>query len=356
MITILAVNPGSTSTKIALYEEENCIWKENIEHAYEEVSQYKFIYDQYAMRIKAIENTIDKHGAKLDSLDAIVGRGGPAMAFKPGAYKLNKDLVELLSSNPKNNHISLLGGIIAYNMAQPLGIPSFIYDAVTVDEFEDVARVSGLNGIERESSGHYLNIRAAARKAGEQKQSSVEDMNLILAHLGGGITIACMEKGRIVELISDDEGPMSPERSGGLPLRKVIDLCYKGEKNDVLKMIRGDGGVASYLGVTDIREVEKRILDGDKKAELIFDAMVYQVANWLAYLTPIVKGEIDYIVLTGGLAYSERFTNAVKERVGFLAELIIIPGENELESLAYGGLRVIQGKEEYNTYTKNRYE
>ena len=279
MTTILAINPGSTSTKIALYENQDCVWKETIEHLYEEVNQYESIYDQYPMRIEAIKKALEKNNTKLEDLDAIVGRGGPAMPFKAGAYKLNEDLVELLSSNPKNNHISLLGGIIAYNMAEPLGIPSFIYDAVTVDELDDVARISGLKGIQRESAGHYLNIRAAAKKVAEQKQSSIEDMNLLIAHLGGGISIACMKKGKVVELISDDEGPFSPERTGGLPLRKVVDLCYENEKSVVLKMLRGNGGVVSYLGTTDMREVERRIENGDKEAKFIFDAMVYQVSN-----------------------------------------------------------------------------
>lgn len=352
MIRVLAINPGSTSTKIALYEDETCAWKESIEHSYDEVSQYDSIYDQYAMRIETITKAMNKNGTKEKDLDAIVGRGGPAMPFKPGAYKLNEDLVELLSSNPKNNHISLLGGIIAYNMAKPLNIPSFIYDAVTIDELTDVARISGLEGIERESAGHYLNIRAAARKAAEQKQSSIKDMNILIAHLGGGITVACMEKGRVVDLISDDEGPMSPERSGGLPLRKLVDMCYENEKKHVLKKLRGDGGLVSYLGITDMREVEKRIAAGDKQAQITFEAMVYQVSNWLAYLSPIVRGKIDSIVLTGGIAYSEKFTRAVKERVEFLAEVLVIPGENELESLAYGVLRVMKGDEEYSSYTK----
>lgn len=352
MITVLAINPGSTSTKIALYEEKNCVWKESIEHSYEEISQYESIYEQYTMRIQTILGAMDKNGTKKESLDVIVGRGGPAMPFKPGAYKLNEDLVEILSSNPKNNHISLLGGIIAYNMAKPLGIPSFIYDAVTIDEFTDVARISGLKGIERESAGHYLNIRAAARKVAEQKQSSIKDMNMLISHLGGGISVACMEKGRIVDLISDDEGPLSPERTGGIPLRKLVDMCYKNEKKLVLRRLRGDGGIVSYLGITDIREVEKRIANGDKDAEAVFDAMVYQVSNWLAYLSPIVRGQIDSIVLTGGIAYSEKFTKAVEERVGFLAEVIVIPGENELESLAYGALRVMLGDEEYSTYIR----
>lgn len=352
MRKILAINPGSTSTKIAVYADETCQWKESIEHSYEEVSSYDTIYDQYPMRIATIEKALAENGTALSDLDAVVGRGGPAMSFKSGAYKLNEDLVELFKSNPKNNHISLLGGIIAYNLAEPLGIPSFIYDAVSIDELSDVARVSGLKGIQRESAGHFLNIRAAARKAAAQKDSSIQDMNLLLAHLGGGITIACMERGRMVELISDDEGPMSPERTGGLPLRKLIDLCYSIKKDEVKKMLRGNGGVVSYLGVTDMREVENRISEGDHAARLIFDAMVYQVSNWISYLAPVVEGNVDGIVLTGGIAYSEKFTEAVSRRIRFIGDVIIIPGENELESLAHGTLRVLNKLEPYSTYIK----
>ncbi|NLM05410.1 MAG: butyrate kinase [Tissierellia bacterium] len=350
MALILAINPGSTSTKIAVYENEKCLWKDSIEHSYEEMAAYKDIYEQYPMRVKIIKEFLKKHGTSEDKLSAIVGRGGPATDFKSGAYRMNKELADLMVTNPINNHVSLLGGIIAFNMAEELGIPSFIYDPVSINEFPEIAKISGLKGIERKSAGHFLNIRAGGRKVATEIGKDFNDVTLLAAHLGGGITVAILHKGKVIDLISDDEGPMSPERTGGLPLRQVIDLAEKYDKKTLNRIIRGDGGVVSYLGITDMREVEKRIEAGDKEAKLIFDAMVYQVSNWLSYLAPIVNGKIDGIFLTGGIAYSERFTNAVKEKLNFLGPVFIVPGENELESLALGALRVLRGEEEANIY------
>lgn len=352
MTQILAINPGSTSTKVALYEGKECLWKESIEHSYEEVSRYRTIYEQYPMRVQTITELLDKHGMRQEDLDCIVGRGGPARPFVAGAYRLNRELVDIMSDNPKNSHISLLGGIIAYNMAEPLGIPSFIYDPVTIDELEDVARVSGLKGIARESAGHFLNMRAAAYKVAEQMERPLEELNFLLAHLGGGITVAVMKQGKVVDLIGDDEGPFSPERTGGLPLRQIVNLCYENKKEEVHKMLRGSGGIVSYTGVTDLREVEERIQKGDKEAKLIFDAMAYQIANWLSFLAPVVYGKMDGIILTGGMAFSERLTKAVTERIAFLGEVFVIPGENELESLAYGAYRVLTGEETAHVYTE----
>ncbi len=349
---ILAINPGSTSTKIALYEDENLVWKESIEHSLTELAAYSDIYAQYPMRIQLITEAMAKNDTKLEDLACVVGRGGPAMPFQAGAYRLNADLVHVLADHPKNSHIALLGGILAYNLAQETGIPAFIYDAVSTDEFEDVARFSGLKSIERISAGHYLNMRAAARKVAADLGTTVYDLNLIIAHLGGGLTISIMRKGRIVDLISDDEGPFSPERTGGLPLRQVVDMCYSGmDKESVKKQLRGHGGLVSYLGVTDLRKVEYWIDQGQEYPKQVFDAMAYQIANFVSYLAPVVSGDLQGIIFTGGMAYSDRLMAALRAKVSFLAPVYVVPGENELKALALGALRVMRGEEEAHVYT-----
>lgn len=348
---ILALNPGSTSTKLALYEDEDLLWKESIDHSPQELAVYPDIYAQYPMRLELIMSCLAKHAVQVNDLACVVGRGGPAMPFQSGAYRLNEDLVQVLAGHPKNRHIALLGGILAYNLAAEASLPSFIYDAVSTDELEDVARFSGLKSIERVTAGHYLNMRAAARKVADQIDRKVSDLNLIIAHLGGGLTISIMRKGRIVDLVSDDEGPFSPERTGGLPLRQLVDLCYSGlDKDSVNKQLRGQGGIFSYLGVTDLRTVEDWIEEGKTYPRQIFDAMVYQIANFVSYLAPVVAGDLDGIIFTGGMAYSDRLMTALRAKVSFLAPVYVVPGENELEALALGALRVMRGEEEAHIY------
>lgn len=353
MHKILAINPGSTSTKIALYEDENLIFKRNIEHKTEETEQYATINDQYNFRYETILKVLEEENVNLKELSCIVGRGGPAVPFESGAYLLNDDLVDRLKNKPMNNHVSLLGGIIAYHMANKLNIPSYIYDAVTTDQFEDIARVSGIKEIKRLSMGHALNMRAAGIKVSKEMDRRYEDMNLIIVHLGGGITVSIHKKGRMIDLISDDEGPFSPERSGGVPCRALVDMCYKNDRNYIHKLLKGKGGLLSYLGTSDAREVEKMIETGDEYAKFIYEAMAYQIAKNIGSLAPVVEGNIDAIILTGGLAYSKMLMPMIIKKVEFLAKIIVVPGENELESLAMGGLRVLRGEEKVNIFLED---
>ncbi|MGD9566765.1 MAG: butyrate kinase [Sedimentibacter sp.] len=350
MYKILAINPGSTSTKIAVYEDENIIFKRSIDHPEEETSKYATVNDQYSMRYELILKVLEEENIKTEDLSCIVGRGGPAAPFESGAYILDDVLVDKLKNKPMNNHVSLLGGIIAYHMASKLSIPSYIYDAVSTDQFDDVARISGVKEIVRQSAGHALNMRAAGIKVSKEMDKKYEDLNLIIVHLGGGISVSIHKKGRMVDLISDDEGPFSPERSGGVPCRALIDMCYKHDREYMHKLLRGKGGLISYLGTSDAREVEKRIEAGDEYAKFIYEALVYQIAKNIGALAPVVDGKVDAVIITGGLAQSKVLMSMIVKKIEFISQVIVIPGENELESLSLGALRVLRGEEEAHKF------
>ena len=352
MYKILAINPGSTSTKIGLYEDEELLFSHSLDHSVEEIGKFKTINHQYNMRYKAILEVLKENNFDVRELSCIVGRGGPVAPLSSGAYILDEVLVDRLKNNPMTEHASLLGGIIAYEMAEDLSIPSYIYDAVSTDELEDIARLSGMKEIERESLVHTLNMRASGIKVAKEMGKRYEDMNLIIAHLGGGLSISVHKKGRMVDIISDDEGPFSPERSGVVPSRALAKMCYSHDFDTVSKLLKGKGGLASYLETNDAREVEKMIQAGDEYAKKVYEAMAYQIAKGIGELAPVVEGKVDAIIITGGMAYSEMLTNWIVKRVEFIAPVIIVPGENELESLAMGGLRVLKGEETAHSFLR----
>ena len=342
---ILAINPGSTSTKIALYDNEKEIFQQNLEHTNEDLAPYQEIADQYHMRKEAITNVLDRKGVRLKELKAVVGRGGILPPVKSGAYRVNATMVDRLKNRPLAEHASNLGGLIAYEMAESLGIPAYIYDSVAVDEFEPIARISGLAEIQRKSLSHALNMRAAAIQSAKNAGQNYHQMNFIVAHLGGGITVSVHKKGRMVDIVSDDEGPFSPERSGRVPCMELAKLCYREDQNVIMKKIRGKGGLTSYLNTNSALEVEKMIGQGDEEAALIYEAMAYQIAKGIGELATVVEGKVDKIIITGGIAYSEMMTGWIRKRVEFIAPVEIIAGENELKSLAMGALRVLKGEE-----------
>ncbi|WP_320046326.1 butyrate kinase [uncultured Ilyobacter sp.] len=342
---ILAINPGSISTKVAVYEDKNIVFEKNIEHPSEELSKFEKITDQYEMRYKEIEKVLSENKFQLNTFSVIVARGGPVAVLEPGAYRINEAMVKKLMNNPLVDHASNLGGVIAFNLAKPLGIPAFIYDAVSTDQMTDIARISGLREIARKSLIHALNMRSVGMRCAEKMKRNYNDLNFIIAHLGGGITIAVHEKGRMTDLVSDDEGPFSPERAGRVAGKDLINMCYLYDEDIMKKKLRGQGGLVSYLGTTSTVEVEERIKSGDEYAKLIYEAMAYQVSKGICELTAVVKGKVDLIIITGGIAYSELMTSWIKERVEWVAPVEIVPGAKELEALAYGALRVINGKE-----------
>lgn len=340
---IFVINPGSTSTKVALFEDENLLWEEKISYLGDELKQYKDIFEQYDMRLKDIKEIMNKKGLAISELSAIVGRGGLAMPFKSGAYKMNDNLKKILREST-NLHSSILGGLLAYDLAGD--IPSFIYDPVSIDELQDIARISGIKGIERVSMAHFLNIRACCHKVAKDEGKTIRDLNFIVAHLGGGTSIAAISKGMAIDVVTDDEGAFTPERCGAMQLWSFTEYCFKHDEETMKKLIRGQGGVMSYLGTVDMIEVENRIKSGDKEAKLIYDAMGYQIAKSIASLSVVHFGKVDKIILTGGLANTKMLTNFIKERISFLGEVLILPGEHEMKALSEGALRVLRGEEE----------
>ena len=347
---ILAINPGSTSTKIAIYEDTKEISKKSIEHPSEEIAKYNKITDQYEMRYKQIMDFLEENNFDVKELAAVVGRGGPLPPVRSGAYEVNDSMVDRLKNRPIIEHASNLGAIIAKEIADSIGVMAYIYDSISVDELDDIARLSGLADIERQSLTHCLNMRASAIKTAGTIGKSYKDCNFVVAHLGGGISLSAHKKGKMVDMVSDVEGPFSPERAGVLPTDKLVELCYSNEKAVLKKKLRGKGGLVSYLNTNSVLEVEDQINNGDEKARLVLEAMAYQVAKAIGELSVVLEGDIDRIILTGGIVYSKMVTEWIRKRVAFIAPVELLPGENELESLALGALRVLRGEEEAYEY------
>lgn len=352
MKRILAINPGSTSTKVALYADKEALFVETLDHPASEIHKYEHVQDQFDFRKNVILDLMEKNGVSLESLDAVVGRGGLLPPVKSGAYRVNDVMVDRLKNKPIVEHASNLGALIAYEIAEKINIPAFIYDSIAVDELSDIARITGAPAIPRVSLTHALNCRATAHKYAEKTGRKYNELNLIVAHLGGGISMSVHEKGQMIDMCADDEGPFSPERAGRVPYFKLIDMCYSGEydKKSMKKVIRGKGGLIAYLGTVDARQVEKMIEEGNKEAAIVYEAMAYQISKSIAELSAVLKGNVDAIILTGGIAYSKMITDWIKERVSFIAPVEIFAGENELESLSLGALRVLNGEEEARIY------
>lgn len=351
---ILTINPGSTSTKIAIFDNEKNVFEEVLRHSSEEIGKYETIFDQYEFRKNVILETLNEKGINLTKLAAVVGRGGLLKPITGGTYSVDEAMLEDLKVGVLGEHASNLGGIIAHEIAGQLNIPSFIVDPVVVDEMDDIARISGIPQLDRKSIFHALNQKAVARRAAKDMGKSYEDVNVIVAHLGGGVSVGAHEAGRVVDVNNalDGDGPFSPERSGGLPVGQLAKLCFSGEysHNDIKKLIKGNGGLVAYLGTNDGREVVKMIEQGDKKAELVYKAMAYQVAKEIGACAAVLKGKVDAIILTGGIAYDKEFTAWIKENVEFISQVLIYPGEDEMIALAEGGLRVLRGEEEAKKY------
>lgn len=351
---LLVINPGSTSTKIAVYDNEKPVFEETLRHSNEELAPFAKIFDQYEFRKNVILDTLNTKGINITKLSAVVGRGGLLRPMEGGTYEVNEAMLQDLKEGVMGQHASNLGGIIAHEIASQLHIPAFIVDPVVVDELEDVARISGMPEIKRLSIVHALNQKAVARRASGDLGKKYDEVNLIVAHMGGGISVGAHKNGRIVEVNNalDGEGPMSPERAGGLPVGSLIELCYSGKYTlgEMKKKIVGKGGLVAHLDTNDGREVVKRIQAGDKHAELIYYAMAYQVAKEIGKCAAVLEGKVDAICLTGGLAYDKLLTGWIKEKVEFISKVMIYPGEDEMIALAEGGLRILRGEEEPKEY------
>ncbi len=344
---VLVINPGSTSTKLAVFEGEKNLIQNNIEHSDEDLKKFKKISEQFEYRKNVILDWLKLENYKLDDFIAVVGRGGLIKPIPSGVYKVNDAMVEDLKIGVQGQHASNLGGLIAKSIADEFNLPSYIVDPVAVDEFEDVARISGIKEIPRRSLVHALNIKAISYRVAKEKGKNIEDINMVVAHLGGGISVVPLKKGRMIDANNANEmGPFSPERSGSLPTTSLAKLCFSGKYKsfeEFKPVIRGKGGLYNYLGTNDLREAEK-MMEKDENAKLVVDAMAYQIAKEIGAMATVLKGDVDYIVLTGGMAYSKYLTSYIKESVKYIAPVIIEAGEDEMLALNEGVLRVLNGE------------
>ena len=349
---VLAINPGSTSTKFAVYQEESLLFSETIRHN-DEVNSFPSIAAQKQYRKEAIEEGLKKHEIRIEQLAAIVGRGGFLRALSSGTYEINNQMIEDLENAKFGEHASNLGAIIAYELAKPYQIPSFIVDPIVVDELNELARFSGIPEIERKSHVHALNIKAVIRKVTKQLGKKHDEMNFVVGHLGGGISIVASKEGKLIDVNNaNNEGPFSPERAGGLPAHQLVKLCYSAKytEKEMLARLTKTGGIYAYLGTKDALEAEERMLAGDQQAKKVFDAMIYQIGKEIGAMAVVLDGKVDGVILTGGLSYSEYIVSEIIRKVKFIAPVYVVPGEEELESLALGALRVINGEEQANIY------
>jgi len=351
---ILAINPGSTSTKIAVFSNENLIMEKTLRHSIEEIQKYESVFAQKSFRKEVIIESLVEVGISPHSFDAIVGRGGLLKPMEGGTYEVNQAMVKDLANGERGEHASNLGGIIAKEIAEMAVVPAFIVDPVVVDEMDDIARISGIPELDRISIFHALNQKAVARRFAKSIEKKYEDINVVVAHLGGGISVGAHKKGRVIDVNNalDGDGAFSPERAGSLPSGQLINMCYdeKYTKDFLKKRIKGNGGLVAYLNTNDAREVEEMIKNGNEKAALIYEAMAYQVAKDIGSSVAVLSCDVDAIILTGGIAYSEMMTDWIKSRVNKMAEVIIYPGEDEMIALAEGALRVLHKEEEAKDY------
>lgn len=355
MFKILVINPGSTSTKLAIFKDENLITSKTLRHDSNELKNYQKIVDQYLFRKKIIEEFLNENGYSMSDFDAVIGRGGLLKPIKGGTYLVNEKMVKELMECKYGEHASNLGGILAYELAKNFKIPAFIADPVVVDEMIPEAKLSGHPDFERKSIFHALNQKAVARKAALELGKKYEEVNLIVAHMGGGISIGAHMKGKVIDVNNalDGDGPFTPERSGTLPLTQLIDLCYSGKYTyeQMRKKIKGEGGLMSYLNTNSAIEVQKMIDSGDEYAKTVYQAMAYQIAKWIGKMAAVLKKDVDAIVLTGGLAYDKKYmVNWLTEYVGYIAKVIVYPGGDEERALALAALRVLNGIEEAKNY------
>ena len=344
---ILAINPGSTSTKIAVYENENRLFVTTFYHSPEALSHFPTILSQYDYRKELIIDELKKENLFSD-FDAIVGRGGLLKPIASGVYEVNEVMKNDLR-NATMQHACNLGGLLAEDIALLIpGCKAYIADPVVVDELDDVARLSGSPLMMRKSVFHALNHKAIARKYARSVNKKYEELDLIVAHLGGGISVAAHRQGRVIDVNNalEGSGPFSPERAGTLPARQLVDLCFSGDytQEEIKKMITGRGGLMAHLGTTDAQNVVKRINEGDARAELVLKSMIYNIAKEFGSMSVVLHGKIDAILLTGGISYNDYCINKLKEYIAFIAPVYVFPGEDEMEALAFNALGVLRGK------------
>jgi butyrate kinase len=354
---ILVVNPGSTSTKIAIYDNENEVVRMTLRHSEEDLSKFHAIADQSEYRERFVLKFLEENKISLSSISAVVGRGGLLNPLAGGTYKVNSAMCDFLKHAKRGEHASNLGSLVAKSIADKINVDAFIVDPVVVDELEPEARVAGHPLFDRISIFHALNQKAVARLAASKMGKKYEDCNFVIAHVGGGISVGAHKKGKVVDVNNalDGDGPFSAERSGGLPTGQLVDICFSGKysKSEVAKMLKGKGGVVAYLGTNDMMDVEKRIDEKDQKAEAIFNAMCYQIAKEVGACAVVLDGKVDKVIITGGVANDKRLVEYISKKVSFIAPVDVYPGEEEMRPLALGALRVLNKEEKAKEYMSN---
>lgn len=353
-IKSLIINPGSTSTKIGVFEDETLLFEETLRHSTEEISRYASIVDQKDFRKEIITNLLKEKKFDIHSLNMVVGRGGMLKPIPGGTYAVTDDLLEDLKIGKQGQHASNLGGILAREIGDEIGVPSYIVDPVVVDELIPIARYSGVPELPRTSVFHALNQKAVAKRYAKEVGRPYEELNLVVVHMGGGVSVGAHEKGRVIDVFNalDGDGAFSPERAGAVPSGALIKMCFSGKytEKEVYSKIVGKGGFNAYLGTNDMREVQKMASEGSEKAKELFDAFIFQVCKDIGSMACVLNGKIDQIILTGGIAYGEAVIKAIKEKTEWIAPITVYPGEDELLALVQGGLRVLNGEEKAMVY------
>ncbi|GAA0602844.1 butyrate kinase [Virgibacillus siamensis] len=351
---ILVVNPGPDRTKIGVFDDSVCILEESIRHDRSELNSFRRIADQAEFRKSNILEQLDKDGMNISRFDAVCGRGGLLRPIKGGTYRVNEPMLRDLQNSFYGEHVSNLGGIIAYKIAHGLNIPSFIVDPVVVDELDEIAKISGIPELSRKSIFHALNHKAVARKATHDMGKSYADSSLIVAHMSGGITIGAHCYGRVIDVNNGlhGEGPFSTERAGTVPAGSLASLCFSGQYDldEIMQKLVDKSGLNAYLRTSDLTEIETRITDGDQYAKRIYEAMAYQIAKEIGAMSTVLKGEIDAVILTGALAHGKLLVEMTSNRVNWIADVMTYPGEDDLQALNSGTLRVLMGEELPNSY------
>ncbi|MDE7330809.1 MAG: butyrate kinase [Lachnospiraceae bacterium] len=353
-IKSLIINPGSTSTKIGVFEDETLLFEETLRHSTEEIAQYASIVDQKDFRKQIILDLLAKKDFDIKSLQVIVGRGGMLKPIPGGTYAVSDDLLADLKIGVQGQHASNLGGILAREIADSIGVPSYIVDPVVVDELMPISRYSGVPELPRTSVFHALNQKAVAKRYAKEQNKAYDTLNLIVVHMGGGVSVGAHEKGQVIDVFNalDGDGAFSPERAGAVPSGALIKMCFSGQytEKEVYKKIVGNGGFNAYVGTNDMRDVEKMVQEGNEKAAETREAFIMQVAKNIGSMACVLKGQVDQIVITGGIAYDKVVVSGLKERAGFIAPITVYPGEDELLALAQGALRVMNGEEKAMEY------
>ncbi|MEW5795205.1 MAG: butyrate kinase [Candidatus Zixiibacteriota bacterium] len=351
---LLIINPGSTSTKTALFDGNNKIREDVVRHDAKELARFDNVADQFEYRMQGIDKWIESLNLKTGGIKAVVGRGAPLRPLDGGSYKITDQMIDDVRTARYSNHASNLGPLIAHHLAKRFGVLSLISDPITVDNFPEIARVSGLPEIKRKCRSHALNIKEVSRREAAKLGKKLEDISFVTVHMGGGISVAALQRGLIID-VNDGllgMGPFSPDRAGALPIGALVELCFSGRytKKELIDKLSKNSGLMAYLGEADLRKVEDMISAGNDDARLYFDAMAYQIAKEIASAATVLKGEFEAIILTGGMAHSKRLTDKISAHCGWMKRVIVAPGEFEMEALAAAGVRYLSGEEQLKEY------